>query len=121
MGNMPIIIRDARLKKGISQKELANLIGKSKNVISNWENGRNKPDADQIEMLCSILNIPVCDIFRQKEESPSMELSEEEQKLITSYRKLSHDNQMKVMGMIEIKIDEEAATRDSYISKTKRA
>ena len=121
MGNMPIIIRDARLKKGISQKELANLIGKSKNVISNWENGRNKPDADQIELLCSILNIPVCDIFKQKEESPPMELSEDEQRLIASYRKLSHDNQLKIAGIIEFMRREEAAADEEYINQTKRA
>ena len=41
-------LKHARLAKNMSQEELAALIGKSKNVISNWERGDNKPDADAI-------------------------------------------------------------------------
>lgn len=121
MGNIPIIIRDARLRKGLSQKDLAALIGKSKNVISNWENGRHKPDADQIELLCGILDIPVSDIFKQKEKAPSMELTEDEQRLVSSYRNLSHDNQMKVTGIIEFMFDEESAAKEEYGDEVKRA
>ena len=117
------IIKEARTKKGLTQSDLGKMLGKSNNAITNWEKGTNSPDVDSIELLCSILGIPVNYMFkpRENEKSPSIEFSIEEQKLITSYRKLSHDNQMKVIGMIEIKIDEEAATRDSYVSQTKRA
>jgi len=50
-------IRSLRTKIGLTQEELANKIGKSKNVISNWERGDNRPDADTIEMLCDIFKI----------------------------------------------------------------
>lgn len=50
-------IKKYRDLKGLTQKQLADAIGKSKNVISNWENGLNKPDADMIELLLNILDI----------------------------------------------------------------
>ncbi len=50
-------IRNARIKKGLTQKELAALIGAKHTAISNWENGINKPDADTIELLCTALNV----------------------------------------------------------------
>ncbi len=50
-------IRKARLKMGLTQAQLAEMLGKSDNVITNWEKGTNRPDADMIEKLCNILNI----------------------------------------------------------------
>lgn len=51
-------IRFAREQKGFLQGELAKLIGvKSSGVISNWENDLNKPDAEKIVRLCSVLDI----------------------------------------------------------------
>lgn len=50
-------IKKHREAKGMTQKQLADAIGKTKNVISNWENGLNKPDADTIELLLGIFGI----------------------------------------------------------------
>lgn len=50
-------IKEARRKKGYTQKELADLIGAKHNSISDWENDKNKPDIDTIELLCGVLDI----------------------------------------------------------------
>lgn len=50
-------LKNARIKKGLKQDDLAKMIGKSKNVISNWERGDNKPDADTLFRLCDILDV----------------------------------------------------------------
>lgn len=51
-------IRYAREQKGLLQSELAKLINvKSSGVISNWEKDLNKPDAEKIVRLCSVLDI----------------------------------------------------------------
>lgn len=50
-------IRDARLKVGLTQSQLAEYLGKSDNVVTNWEKGTNRPDADMINKLCAILNV----------------------------------------------------------------
>lgn len=117
------IIKEARLKKDLTQSELGKMLGKSNNVITNWEKGTNSPDVDNIERLCAILDIPVDYIFqtKQKEKSPSTELTEGEQYLVESYRKLSRDNQIKITGIIEFMFNEESATREEYENKVKRA
>ena len=50
-------IRDARKSKNLTQKQLAGKIGAKHNSISDWENDKNRPDADTIELLCRVLNI----------------------------------------------------------------
>lgn len=56
-------IKKYRLKSKLTQEELASRLGKSKNVISNWERGDNKPDADIIEEICLIFNISPNQIY----------------------------------------------------------
>lgn len=43
--------------KGLTQKELAAMIGAKHNSVSNWEHDQNKPDTDTILQLCKILEI----------------------------------------------------------------
>lgn len=50
-------LKIARRQKGYKQEELAALLNKSKSVISNWERGENKPDADALFELCDILDV----------------------------------------------------------------
>lgn len=50
-------LKNARKKKQLTQRQLADLIGAKHNSISNWENGVNKPDPDTIGQLCGVLGI----------------------------------------------------------------
>jgi transcriptional regulator with XRE-family HTH domain len=50
-------IKKYREAKGLTQEQVAEAIGKSKNVVSNWERGDNKPDADTITILCGIFGV----------------------------------------------------------------
>lgn len=50
-------IKKYRELKGLTQDQVAKMVGKSKNVVSNWEQGRNKPDADTIEILMGIFDV----------------------------------------------------------------
>lgn len=55
MGTLGENIKAARLKKGYTQKQLADMIGAKHNSISNWENDQNKPDPDMIDQLSGAL------------------------------------------------------------------
>ena len=50
-------IKNFRTFKGITQDDLAKRIGKSKNVISNWERGDNSPDLDSVAKICVELDV----------------------------------------------------------------
>lgn len=50
-------IREARKKKGLTQRQLADLIGAKHNSISDWENNKNNPDPNTIELLMRVLDV----------------------------------------------------------------
>lgn len=50
-------LKSARTSLKLTQKELASKINAKHNSISDWENNKNKPDPDTIELLCGILGI----------------------------------------------------------------
>lgn len=56
-------LREARKKKKLTQRQLADAIHAKHNSVSNWENDQNKPDPDTIELLCGVLDISPNDLF----------------------------------------------------------
>lgn len=80
-------LKEARIKKSLKQEELAKLVGKSKNVISNWERGDNKPDADTLFDLCDILDVDA-NYLLGWEDNNNLSLSIKEQDHIKKYRAL---------------------------------
>lgn len=50
-------LQQARLKKGYKQNELSLLIGRSKNTVSNYENGISKPNLDDLIKLMNLLEV----------------------------------------------------------------
>jgi len=57
MGDLRENIKVYREKLGITKEELSLMMGKSKNVVSNWENGHNKINSSDVLHLCKALNI----------------------------------------------------------------
>lgn len=51
------ILTQARLKKGLSQAQLGDLVGFTQNTIARIENCRFSPNADQLYALCEALDI----------------------------------------------------------------
>lgn len=50
-------IRKFRELRRLTQKQFAEQLSKSRNVISNWERGENSPDPDTLEQICKILKV----------------------------------------------------------------
>lgn len=53
------IIRRARIERGLTQTELARLVGVTKGAISQWETGRGMPDKIHIPAVARTLNLPL--------------------------------------------------------------
>lgn len=79
-----IRIRKYRELRGLSQKELADLIGVSNSRVSNWEQGINRPNADIISDLCNALDVSPSELLDIQISTDN--LSEQERKLISAYR-----------------------------------
>jgi len=56
-------LKNARLKRGYSQENVANEMGLGVSTISRFESGIIVPNAEQISQLCDILEIYVSDLF----------------------------------------------------------
>ena len=56
-------ILEMRKQKGLTQKELAEMIGISDKTISKWECGNSMPDISYLEALCNSLNISVNELL----------------------------------------------------------
>ena len=78
-------IRKYREALGISQKQLAELIGVSNGRVSNWEQGINRPDADMLAELCRALKVSPSSLLGITLSND--ELSDTEWKIIQAYRK----------------------------------
>lgn len=79
-------LRKARLDKGYTQRQLANLIGAKHNSVSNWENDQNLPERGAMESLCETLGVTMADLFSELPESGSVTVFE--RSFLKKYRSL---------------------------------
>lgn len=57
--NLEKIMREERIKQGISQQKLANAAGVSKRTITYWENGEKKMNVENADKIFRALHMSV--------------------------------------------------------------
>lgn len=74
-------LRTLRTKKGLTQAELAEVIGVSNRSISRWENGSTLPDLSILVWLADYYQVPISHIIHGKEmeETPMTDHKEDKQ------------------------------------------
>lgn len=50
-------IKNFRLLRRMSQADVAKVVHRSPNVISNWERGLNTPDVEIVDQLCKLFKV----------------------------------------------------------------
>ena len=58
-------LAERRKEAGLTQKQLANLLGLKHSSISKWENGASKPRADTLKKLADLLNCTVDELLKE--------------------------------------------------------
>lgn len=79
-------IRNARIKRNMTQMQLADEMAVSYQAVSNWERGNSMPDISKLQQLCALLELRVDELLGEddlrtqtvkkvlaKEETPSPE------------------------------------------------
>lgn len=102
-------IRYFRERRGMEQKDIARQIGITPNAVSNWENGRTRPDLSILPQLCEILHITLYELYGI--DAPIDRYTEQEQRLVSAFRALSGGHQSAVERLIESLTAAEAAER----------
>ena len=83
-------IADMRKKKGLTQKQLAELLNVTDKTVSKWETGHHLPDALLLQELSFVLKVDIDELLAGEEFS-SKEISSEE------YMKKSENN---ILGLV---------------------
>lgn len=100
-------LRDIRKSRGITMKELGELVGVSESAIGNYEKGRRIPNYEMLLKLSEALNCSVGDFLAEsstevsKEKAPAPEsrngLSDSDMRLITWFRSLPQEKQKAIL------------------------
>lgn len=56
-------IREARLARGMTQKELAKKVGVSEVAVSYWENGQAMPQTARLRRIAGVLGVTIDDLL----------------------------------------------------------
>ncbi|MCR5663565.1 MAG: helix-turn-helix domain-containing protein [Oscillospiraceae bacterium] len=63
-----IKLRDYRLARGLTMKELGEAVGVSESAVGLWETGRRKPNYEKLLRLAELLDCSVNELLGQGEE-----------------------------------------------------
>lgn len=88
-------IKSARKIKGLTQHELADLIGVKNTSVCNWENNTNKPDVDSLELLCGYLEISPAWLLSVDEQTNEIE------EIIEQMNKLKDEDRKAIITIVK--------------------
>lgn len=63
--NVGLKIKEKRATRSMTQAELSNLLGVSRQTLSKWENGKTLPDINSLLLLCNIFDSSLDELFRE--------------------------------------------------------
>lgn len=112
-------IKNARENLKMTAKDLAIQINVSPTRLSNWENGKHKPNSDYISLLSETLNVSTDYLLgitadnqlRVSEESSiyssitNVNLTSDEQKLLSLWRQASPEGQQAALAVLSTCVD----------------
>ena len=65
-------IRNEREKKGLNQKQFAELLCVSPSTVCKWETGVNLPDVDKMESIAKILEVSIPELLEGNRNLPTI-------------------------------------------------
>lgn len=69
-------IRSLRKKNGLTQEELADMVGVSRSTVTQWERDWSSPRMGMVQRLAKALNVPTTAIVSESGPEPDYRLSE---------------------------------------------
>lgn len=98
-------IKEARIKKGLMQKELSKLIGVSPSAVSNYEIGVSSPKEEVLSKLIEVLEVDANYFFQDIFPLQDFSFSIEEKTLIENFRTLDQHGKKAVNAVLDIELE----------------
>lgn len=111
---MDILDRINILMGNKEQQELTNYLKLKKTAYSDWKNGKSKSYRKYLIEISEFFNVSLDYLVYGKEKSPSISLSDDEQKLLGYFKELSPNVQQQLIGRAELLAEQ--AERSSQIT-----
>lgn len=117
-------LRVYRKKLNMSQKDLADKLGVQNSSVSNWENGVNSIDIDNLANACKIFGITLNDIYGNNTSNAApladnkqveFTITSDEHDLISKYRRLTPNSKQIIMTLTEMELHHIKATQKGEI------
>ena len=106
------VIKKYRMALGLSQQELGERMGTTRNTVVNWENGRTYPDIGTLRRICEELDMPVQEYLGLP---PGQAPTHRESILLGIYRELSETGKKVIDGVAETILREETSATDTAL------
>lgn len=95
-------IKKRRKELGISQERLAEMLGITYQQVQRYENGANRLNVENIQLIADTLSVPVSYFFEGGEASVLEErqmhyLPDKESKLLSYFRKIKEDSSKNII------------------------
>ena len=106
-------LKELRKEAGMTQIEFARKFNIANGTVGNWESGNRQPDYVTLQKIADFFKVSVDYLVRSESEeentdikkSPSVEITEGEQKLLDLFRRVPEDKQQMVLQMIQIALN----------------
>ncbi len=92
-----------RVKKGLSQNQLAKRINKDRSSIAYWELGKSEPSIENVIKICQVLDVPIFDLTGKDltiESETKQEENELDKILFSKAKELSEEDKKVVINVI---------------------
>lgn len=116
---MQFRIREARQAANLTQRQLADLLGIKDATLSGYETGAHDPKSNMLAEIARICNVTVdyllgiSDYVQEKQPADIGELSEDEERFIDGFAKLTPSNRRILLGLLALLLQEQSQMRDS--------
>ncbi len=93
-------MRESRKKIGLTQIELAELLGTSQKVITNYERNLRKPSVDKLPEIAKVLKIELDELLgvtKRDEEAPRVAHNTREKQMLEAFQKLKPADQRAIL------------------------
>ncbi|HGM6902548.1 TPA: helix-turn-helix domain-containing protein [Serratia marcescens] len=106
-------LKQAREKRGISQKVLAEWCGWAQSRIGNYESGSRNIGIDDAVILAKALGLRPAELVFGDEETPDSWMNENQKKMLDLFNQLPEAEQERMIDLFQLRLKE----IDDYVEK----